>query len=47
MVLTCMFVGRMCFLALGTASLLEEQGSTLHHEEALAQAADESKSYRL
>lgn len=38
-VLTCMFVVRMCFLALVTASLLQEESSTLHHEEALAEAA--------
>lgn len=38
-VLTCVFVVRMCFLTLVTASLLEEEGSTLHHEEALAKTA--------
>lgn len=38
-VLTCMFVVRMCFLALVTAPLLQEKSSTLHHEEALTQAA--------
>lgn len=34
-----MFVVRMCFLALVTAPLLQEESSTLHHEEALTQAA--------
>lgn len=38
-VLTCVFVVWMCFLTLVTASLLEEESSTLHHEEALAKAA--------
>lgn len=38
-VLTCMFVVWMCFLALVTASLLQEESSTLHHEEALTEAA--------
>lgn len=37
--LTCMFVVWMCFLALVTASLLQEESSTLHHEEALTKAA--------
>lgn len=31
---------RMCFLALVTASLLQKESSTLHHEEALTQAAN-------
>lgn len=39
MVLTCVFVVWVCFLTLVTASLLEEEGSTLHHEEALAKTA--------
>lgn len=43
MFLTCMFVVRMCFLTLVTASLLQEEGSTLHHEEALTQAAKKQK----
>lgn len=44
--LTCMFVRRMCFWALLTASLLQEEGSTLHHKETLAQAANKrEKSY--
>ena len=34
-----MFVVGMCFLVLRTAALLQEEGGTLHHEEALAQAA--------
>lgn len=38
-VLTCVFVVWMCFLTLVTASLLEEESSTLHHEEALAKTA--------
>lgn len=38
-ILTCMFVRRLCFLALLTASLLQEESSALHHEEALAQTA--------
>lgn len=38
-VLTCMLVVWMCFLALVTASLLQEESSTLHHEEALTEAA--------
>lgn len=37
-----MFVVRMCFLALLAAPLLQEEGSTLHHEEALAQAAGQT-----
>lgn len=41
--LTCMFVVRMWFLALVTASLLQEESSTLHHEEALAQAAKQGQ----
>lgn len=45
-VLTCMFVMRMCFLALVTASLLQEESSTLHHEEALTQAADKTEESR-
>lgn len=39
-VLTCMFVRRMCFLALLAASLLQEESSTLHHKETLTQAAN-------
>lgn len=42
-VLTCMFVMRMCFLALVTASLLQEESSTLHHEEALTEAANKQE----
>lgn len=38
-ILTCMFVVWMCFLTLVAASLLEEESSTLHHEEALAKTA--------
>lgn len=34
-----MFVVWMCFLALVTASLLKEESSSLHHEEALTKAA--------
>lgn len=47
MALTCMFVVRMCFLALLTASLLQEESSTLHHEEALTQAARQMGQRRL
>ena len=36
---TCMFVVRMCFRTLLTAPLLQKKSSTLHHEEALTQAA--------
>lgn len=44
--LTCMFVRRMCFWALWTASLLQEEGSPLHHKETLTQAANKrEKSY--
>lgn len=35
-----MFVVRMCFLALLAAPLLQEESGALHHEEALAQAAN-------
>lgn len=38
-VLTCVFVVWMRFLTLVTAALLEEESSTLHHEEAFAQTA--------
>lgn len=38
-ILTCMFVVWMCFLTLVAASLLEEESSALHHEEALAKTA--------
>lgn len=38
-VLTCVFVVGMCFLTRVAASLLEEESSPLHHEEALAKAA--------
>lgn len=38
-VLTCVFVVWMHFLTLVTAALLEEESSTLHHEEAFAQTA--------
>lgn len=39
MALTCVLVVRMCFLTLVAASLLEEESSALHHEEALAKTA--------
>lgn len=41
--LTCMLVVRMTFLAWVTVTLLQEEGSSLYHKEALAQAATQTR----